>query len=176
MAKMNEPRAPRAARAPRGPHEPPAPDGPVQWVVVTDHAEARIWSRQGQGSPTLVEAIPHPAGHLRVQDIVTDEPGRMRADGRGHTQTMQQRGSPRRTIQERFAAVVGAHLARALAEHRYDELALVAAPRWLGELREHLPPAVRQHVVAEIHHGLMHDRVEEVCARVDAARSPPPLP
>jgi protein required for attachment to host cells len=148
---------------------------PRQWIVVTDHVEARIWSRQGHGPPELVLDIPHPAGHLREQDLVSDEPGRMRADGRGHTQAMRQRGSARQTTRERFAAMVGAHLAEALAAGRYDELAIVAAPRWLGDLREHLGPAVRARVVAEVHHSLMHDRVEDIVGRIDALRSPPPL-
>jgi protein required for attachment to host cells len=147
----------------------------VQWILITDHVEARIWARSGRDTPTLVEDILHPAGHLREQDLVSDEPGRMRADGRGHTQAMKQRGSARHTEQQRFAALVGERLGSALHERRFDELALVASPRWLGELREQLPSAVRAHVVAEIHHSLMHDRVEDICARVDAERTPPPL-
>jgi protein required for attachment to host cells len=148
---------------------------PVQWIVITDHVEARIWSRRGHEPPALVDEIAHPAGHLREQDLVTDEPGRMRADWRGRTQVMKQRGSARHTELVRFAATLGAHLAAARRAGRFDELVLVAAPRWLGELREHLAPEVRARVVSELHHSLMHDRVEDICARIDADRAPPPL-
>lgn len=149
--------------------------GHVQWIVVSDHVEARIWARRDDGPPQLVESLLHPEGHLREQDIVSDEPGRMTARGRGHTQSMQQRGSARHTEGVHFAAAVGAHLTRALQEGLYDELALVAAPRWLGELRDHLDRRVREHIVAEVHHSLMHDRVEDVAARVDAGRQSRPL-
>lgn len=147
----------------------------VQWIVITDHVEARIWARRDGEALHLVESLQHPAGHLREQEIVSDEPGRMTARGRGHTQSMKQRGSARHTEQVHFAAAIGEHLMRALHEGLYDELALVAAPRWLGELREHLDRSVRAHVVAEVNHGLMHDRVEDVVARVDAFRHPRPL-
>jgi protein required for attachment to host cells len=147
----------------------------VQWIVITDHVEARIWARRGGEAPQLVESLQHPAGHLREQDIVSDEPGRMTARGRGHTQTMQQRGSARHNEQLHFAAAVGDHLSRALEQGLYDELALVAAPRWLGELRDQLDRRVRDRVVAEVHHSLMHDRVEDVAARIDAERQPRPL-
>jgi protein required for attachment to host cells len=147
----------------------------VQWIVITDHVEARIWARRDGEAPHLVESLQHPEGHLREQEIVSDEPGRMAARGRGHTQSMKQRGSARHTEQVHFAASVGDHLARALHQGLYDELALVAAPRWLGELREHLDRNVRDHVVAELHHSLMHDRVEDVAARIDADRQSRPL-
>jgi protein required for attachment to host cells len=149
--------------------------GHVQWIVIADHVEARIWARRDGEALHLVESLQHPAGHLREQDLVSDEPGRMTARGRGHTQTMKQRGSARQTEQAHFAAAIGEHLARALHQGLYDELALVAAPRWLGELREHLDRSVRTHVVAEVHHSLMRDRVEDVVARIDASRQPRPL-
>ena len=149
--------------------------GHTQWIVITDHVEARIWARRDGEAPHLVESLQHPEGHLREQDIVSDEPGRMSARGRGHTQSMQQRGSARHTEKVHFAAAVGDHLTRALQQGLFDELALVAAPRWLGELREHLDRNVRAHVVAEVHHSLMHDPVEDVAARIDADRRPRPL-
>jgi protein required for attachment to host cells len=149
-------------------------NGRVQWIVVTDHVEARIWARQNDGPPELIESLQHPEGHLREQDIVSDEPGRMAAGGRGHTQAMKQRGSARHTEQVHFAAALGDHLTRALQRGLYDELALVAAPRWLGELRDQLDRRVRSHVVAEVQHSLMHDRAEDIAARIDAGRQPRP--
>jgi len=147
-------------------------NGRVQWIVVTDDAEARVWSRQRRAAPVLVES--YPAGHLREQELVSDEPGRMSARGRGHTQAMKQRGSARHTEQVRCAAAVGAHLTRALQQSPYDERARVAAPRWLGELRDHLDQTVPGRVVAEVHHSLMHDRIEDSAACIDEGRAPRP--
>jgi protein required for attachment to host cells len=148
--------------------------GIVQWVVVADNVEARIWSRRANVAPTLVEVLAHAVGHLREQDIVSDRPGRMRADGRGHMQAMKQRGSARHTERARFGATVAARLARGLQERAWDELVIVAAPRWLGELREHLDDGVRQRVVLEVHHSLMHARIEDLCERIDTERRPSP--
>ncbi len=146
----------------------------VQWIVVTDQVQARIWSRHPHGAdrqepPTLLESIEHPEGHLREQDLVSDEPGRMTARGRGHTQAMKQRGSAKTTEAHRFAAAIGAHLAAAWEQSLFDEVAVVAAPRWLGILREHLTPEVARRLVATIPHSLMHDRIDDIVARVVAA-------
>ena len=47
------------------------------WIVVADSSRARILSAQNRVQPpTDIEALAHPEGRMKSQDLTTDRPGR----------------------------------------------------------------------------------------------------
>ena len=111
------------------------------WILVAHRGGARLFENLGPDTGlTLVEAIPHPEGRLQNQEINADRPGRS-FDSMGHGRhSMGKEVEPTEQLAQRFAKKLSEKLDLARAEHRFSKLMLVAEPRFLGQLRDALPP------------------------------------
>jgi len=159
----------------------PEPATRRHWVLVADEAFARIleWPGPGQRLET-VATLSDPAAHAKDGDLRRDAQGR-RA---GTAPTGSRQGSPEHRLRgvssvtssagedpqhleaERFARQVNKHLAEALQRQGYDELRIVAAPRFLGRLRQVLDAHVKATVVEELDKDLVHMNEHELTKRL----------
>jgi protein required for attachment to host cells len=142
------------------------------WVLVADEALARIlrWPEEGDELED-VEAITDPAAHAREGDFQRAAAGR-RA---GSAPQGSRQGTPQQRLRssasvtasageddlhlegQLFARRVAAHLGEALRDKRFDELRIVAAPRFLGYLRKELDAQLRAVVIDELSKDLIHE-------------------
>ena len=94
------------------------------WVVVAHREGARVLEMAGDEKPRVLETLV--------------EPGRRSRDEAGADEAREsQRGNATRT----FAATIADKLQRGRLDKRFADLVLIAAPRFLGVLREALDPA-----------------------------------
>ena len=122
------------------------------WVVVADEAIARILTTtEASGTLDQVEALTDPAAHTKEGELHGSDDNR-------HLEA------------RAFARRVAGHLATALQQKRYDTLRIVAAPRFLGLLRQELDAAVRAVVVDELDKDLIHAADDEIAKRLLAAQ------
>jgi protein required for attachment to host cells len=109
------------------------------WIVTADASRARILQVAGrEHTLTEVENLVNPQGRLHNREINTDAPGRFRGPDRpgGHASD-----DENRTVDhyaELFAKRVGEFLDSARNQQRFDRLFIVAAPKFLGQLRKAL--------------------------------------
>lgn len=142
------------------------------WVVVADEAIARILERTEDGDELEpVEELTDPAAHAKGQDLRRDAVGRRAASASGGLATQgnatASAGADERHLEaDGFARRVAAHLETALHQGRYDELRLVAAPRFLGLLRKQLHPEVTKRVRESLDKDLVHMVNSDITARV----------
>lgn len=143
------------------------------WVVVADEAIARILERSGDGDELEpVEELTDAAAHAKGQDLRRDAVGRragMAAGGALGTQgnaTASAGADERHLEADGFARRVAAYLETAMHRGRYDELRLVAAPRFLGMLRKQLHPEVAKRVTESLDKDLVHMVNSDIGARV----------
>ena len=157
------------------------------WILVADAARARIFNpqppkprkkvdfagRAGRIVPDKpqsdeleeVAALVHPDSELKGREIVSDAPGSFqeRAGGR-HS------GDPQTDLKHQaarsFATQVVAYLEKARQERRFDRLVLVAAPLFLGTLRERLTSPLRQMISLEIDKDYTKLRPGEIHSRL----------
>ena len=110
------------------------------WIVVADQSKARIFTVDNPRGPLQeVEALEHPEGRERIQDLTTDLPGRaFDSSGVGGRHAMGTSVDPRQQEAIRFAKLIAEHVRSGCIEGRCDRLLLVAGPEFLGLLREHL--------------------------------------
>lgn len=144
------------------------------WIIVADSSRARILSPSKEERKELDEIIHyvgragytgeektttpgfqeiadlvHPASQLKPQELETDRGGRVKGPGANepydsrHTDYDHQRA-------EEFAREVVDYLKKAHQRKEFDELVLVAPPKFLGVLRKVLPPALQGLVTEEI--------------------------
>jgi len=151
------------------------------WVLVADEALARIlqWPEEGDELEE-VEAITDPAAHAKEGDFQRDASGR-RA---GVAPQGSRQGSPQHRLRgtasvtasageeeqhleaQDFARRVAQHLADAWRQKRFDELRIVAAPRFLGQLRKELDAHVSAVVSDELNKDLIHEGNGEITRRL----------
>ena len=133
------------------------------WVVVADSSRARVFTVQTPRGPLQeLESLVHPEGRLHEQDLTTDLPGRaFDSSGDGGRHAMGQSVAPKEHEIQKFAKHVSERLEAARIEGKYDKLILVAAPKFLGQLRQNLSASAAALVFQEIAKNLsQHDAAD----------------
>src|SRR5262245_2248320 len=101
-----------------------------KWIVAADSSRARFLQVAGRERLVELESLLNPDARMDGRDLMTDAHPRFQE----HATDL-------------FAKRVGAYLERARTDHRYDELVLVAPPKFLGVLRRSLDRQVAKRVV-----------------------------
>jgi protein required for attachment to host cells len=161
----------------------PRKDPGTIWVVVADEAFARILTTTATpGALEPVETLKDPAAHAKEGELHVHDAGRRagrvshegghltRVAAGGASLTVSASDAEKHLEARDFAHRVAQHLAAALQQKRYDGLRLVAAPRFLGKLRQELDARVRAVVVEEVGKDLIRLSDHEVAKRL----LPPP--
>lgn len=137
------------------------------WVVVANTAVARILSAAGPTEPLVErECLSHTAGRLLDRQMVSDRPGRAFDSHGPGRHSMEPRVGPKEEEAIRFAEQVASKLRHAHAAHEFEHLAIVAAPRFLGLLRERIGPAVTRSLTETLDKDLAMLSPEEIRARL----------
>lgn len=122
-----------------------------EWIVVADAAVARLFSRQRAGGElTRVDALHHQQSRAHEGDLRTGGKGEV-ADSQGHGV---HQADPQTTTGEKhadiFAKQVAEHLKSALNDQAFHTLVIVAAPSFLGRLRDHMDDSLSKCVKQSI--------------------------
>ncbi len=121
------------------------------WVVVAHRAGARILYHGGPGCPLVLEKeIDHPEGRFQNKHIDADKQGRAFSGKTGSSSGYQQHEDPHDHVAHVFAKDLGRLLDQGRNEHAYDNVVLVAEPRFLGMLRDSLSSQTAQKVKGSV--------------------------
>lgn len=122
------------------------------WIVVADASRTRIFEVLDRDETLQeLEDLVNPAGRQGERDLRTDNRGRFYGRGeqlQGHT--AMPNTDPMTHENQLFAKTVTQHLERGRTENRYDRLCLIAAPKFLGLLRENLSKDAKNLVYEEL--------------------------
>lgn len=136
------------------------------WIVIADRSRCKIVQLTNQ-EPVIVAELEDPRGRLPLREIDTDAPGSFRTiDG-----ARRQASPVEREIdhQERvFARRVCDVIDTARVQHRFDHLALICAPGFLGVMRVELPKACQRMIVSEVAKDLVEMEDESLLERAHA--------
>jgi protein required for attachment to host cells len=133
-----------------------------KWVVVADSSRARIFAfHQAALEMQELEGLTHPASRAHERDLISDRPGRsFDSVGSGRHAT-EGEVSPKQQEAIVFAREICDRLELARTRGEFDEITLVAAPAFLGLLRENLSAAIHKLIVRTIDKNLVqHDEAE----------------
>ncbi len=137
------------------------------WIVAANSAGAVIWQAEGSHGPLRQQQVlVHPEARQHNEDLVTDQPGRV-FDSAGQGRHATDYGtSPKDHEAEVFARELIAALTQAHAQDRFDRLYVIAAPAFLGRLREQYSEPLRQLLAGEIDKNVVHDDADAVRAQL----------
>ena len=134
-------------------------------VIVADNARARIFA-SGSAINRLqeLEVFAHPEAHLSNIDLVGDSAGKS-VDGHG---SLDPATDARMVEAQAFAKLLGKHLKELHNQQHFDQLILIAPPRFLGLLRKELDTPLDKLVTQSIDKDLTTASLEEIIEYIQA--------
>jgi len=126
----------------------------TSWILVSDASRAKLYSTELRADDwSHVKSFEHPEGQEMSREIeATSPPGRAQqgqAQG-GRRTALEPRTWPKEAEAERFAQQLATYLEEAIAKRQFDDLVLVAPPRFLGKLNGALGRQAAKHVRATV--------------------------
>ncbi|MDH5621407.1 MAG: host attachment protein [Gammaproteobacteria bacterium] len=110
------------------------------WVVVADEARAIVYTRNTLHGP-LSEyfSLESTAARKKTDELLSDHGGRsFDSVGRGRHTLAREKSSPKQHVAEAFAAQIAERIGKVMHDGSCRGYALIAAPRFLGLLRDAL--------------------------------------
>lgn len=142
------------------------------WVVAANKGFAKIYEVKGCGKEIKeIHHIDNPEGHIRGALNLSDRPGRA-FDRQGVGRHALTDRDIHAREQEVFIDQISDFLKLGKENKEFDELALVAPPAFLGELKQQIPAQIKKCVVREVgkdlpEHLSEQTRIEHLCNYLD---------
>jgi protein required for attachment to host cells len=128
---------------------------PTTWIVAADSARARILEAESGEAPLReIRDMLNPEGRAKGSEILSDAMGRFNRRGDRAHNSIAPRQDPVEHEAERFSKELGSYLDKARTQHLFDQLYLVAPPKFLGVLRRNLSKEVEKLVIDSINEDL----------------------
>jgi len=128
-------------------------------IVVADAGHARLFRiRHSWKDLREQEVLIHSASRLRDRELSSDAAGR----ARDPQSTLDPRTSAKQHEEQSFAKQLGKHLKQCHNASPFDELILVASPRFLGMLRAELPAPLDRLESRTIQKDLIHMDIDDL--------------
>jgi len=108
------------------------------WVVVADEAIAIVYARETLSGPLLEQfSLNNETARKKTDQLISDSGGRsFDSYGKGRHTMTSEKANPKKTAAAAFAKQIVGHVATVMHDGSCRGYALVAAPRFLGLLRE----------------------------------------
>ena len=132
------------------------------WIIAADESRARVLQVLDREQRLAeIEDLVNPAGRAQDRELQTDAEPRFNGSQGGPASDPERHGAVEHSVRT-FAKEVGRYLDRARNEHRYDQLVLVAPPKFLGALRKELHKEVEKLVTEELPKDLSWFNAREI--------------
>ena len=142
------------------------------WIIAADESRARVLQvLDREQRLTEIDDLVNPSGRLQDRELETDAEPRFSGHGglgkpgagrnSGPASDREAQGAVEHSVNV-FAREVGRYLDKARKESRYDQLVLVAPPKFLGALRKELHKEVEKLVAEELPKDLSWFNAREI--------------
>jgi len=113
------------------------------WIIVADESAATFYARKSRRGPiTELFRLSNEAGRKKTGELISDRGGRsFDSHGQGRHTMVKEKSGPKKRAIIAFAKDIAKRINNAIHEGNCDEIALIAAPRFLGVLRDALVKA-----------------------------------
>jgi protein required for attachment to host cells len=108
----------------------------------------------GQGPFPELACFVHEAGRLQARERDDDKPGRVNHSA-GYPSAVEPHEDRDHVESRRFATELANSLEHRRQENRFDQLIVIAPPKFLGVLRDAWTPSLRNMISLEFHQDLM---------------------
>lgn len=135
----------------------------IYWILAADSAFAKILRTEKKKGPLeLVREVEHPESRMKEGELYADEAGRAFDSGGQGRHAMENEVDAKTMESIRFAQQLADMLKKAAEEEQFHKLYILAAPAFLGELRDKLDGNVKAKIVAEIPKDVVKETPEDI--------------
>ena len=135
----------------------------LTWLVVADNSKARIFKVDSRMGPIEeIESIVHTEARLHEQKMTSDLPGRGNGKGGAGGHAYQDEVSPKEQENINFAKKIANELDIARKNNKFKQFVLVAAPGFLGNLRNQFSAQTQKLTCFELAKNLSHLNAQEI--------------
>ncbi|HLU77264.1 MAG TPA: host attachment protein [Burkholderiales bacterium] len=120
------------------------------WIVAADASRARIFRMLGRNQIEEIEDFIHKESRQKDRELRTDAVGQFSVRGAMPGGDMVERTDPTDHEAEIFSRTIGSYLEKARTQNKYDQLCLIAPPKFLGLLRKNLSKEAQRMVDKEV--------------------------
>lgn len=133
------------------------------WLVVADNSRARFFSMDSRNGPIEeTRSIIHMEARLKGKSMTSDAQGRGSGKGGEGMHAYQDKVSPREQENINFAREISTELDMARKQNKFKQFVLVAAPNFLGKLREQMNKETKRLASFELAKNLSHLEAAEI--------------
>ena len=133
------------------------------WLIVADNSRARIFAMESRTSPiTEIKTIVHTEARLHEAAMTSDLPGRASGKSGGAGHAYEDETSPKDQENINFAKEIANELDTARKGNKFKQFVLVAAPGFLGNLRNQMNAQTQKLACYELAKNLSHLDAAEI--------------
>lgn len=135
----------------------------LTWLVIADNSRVRIFSTDSRTGPIEeIESIIHTEARLHEHELTSDLPGRGAGKNGVGRHAYQDEVSPKDQENINFAREIANKLDAARKDNKFKQLILVAAPGFLGNIRNQLNTQTLKLSCFELAKNLSHLSATEI--------------
>jgi len=133
------------------------------WLVVADTSKARFFTMEsGKGPIEEIKTMEHAEARLHERDMTSDLPGKSNSNGGTGGHSYQNKVSAKDQENINFAKKVASELDAARKHNEFKRLILIAAPGFLGDLRNQLNSQTQDLIYKELAKNLTQLNESEI--------------
>lgn len=133
------------------------------WILVADSSRARVFAADTATSPlTEMKDLMHPEARFHEQKLTSDLPGSQAGNAAGSHHAVGGETDPKHTEAINFSREISQYLEDARNKQAYEHLIVIAAPSFLGLLRENLTSDTAKHITLELDKNLVKHSADEI--------------
>ena len=137
------------------------------WVLVADGARARLFETAPvERALTELDCYANPEGRAGTRGTTTERPPTVNESVGPARHSIEPHTTQREKVADRFAKSLRDVLERGRNEHRYEQLVLIAPPRFLGRLHANFSKELRNTLAGEIRRDFTELAADQICARL----------
>lgn len=133
------------------------------WILIADSSRARIFTAESSASNLVeIETLNHSEGRLLEQDLESDSSGSAQGSmGAGaHQYTDETTAKSQEDVN--FAKRVAQHLCSELNLNKFENLFVIAAPSFLGNLRGACSNQLQKHIAFSLNKNVVTMSPKEI--------------
>lgn len=133
------------------------------WILVADSSRARIFLATSLKTPlTEIDTLYNPHGREHEQNLTSDVSGRQSAGFSNGNHASNSEPTAKKHKVASFAKEIARMLEEGRNQHRYERLVTVAAPEFLGVLRENLSHETRKLISCTMNKNLTQQSPQQI--------------
>ena len=133
------------------------------YVLVADSTHARLFSAESPSSQLIeLETMNNPEGRLHDRDITSDIPGKINGSSGAGGHAYEDETDPKEHLSVNFARRIAKYLEDGRNSRHFEQLLVVSAPAFLGELRSQFSSPLSKLVCFELAKNLTTHSNEEI--------------